>query len=76
MLIDSCIGLTSVAGRAIRLDLGLRIAYAMAKAGVEPTEVTKLVQLKGKRIALENGNDSNKGLQNQYESLLSVDCTK
>jgi len=40
MLIDSGIGLMSVAGRAIRLDLGLRIAYAMAKAGVEPTEVT------------------------------------
>ena len=69
-------GLMSVAGRAIRPDLGLRIAYAMTKAGVEPTEVTLNSYNSGKRIALENGNNSNKGLQNQYESLLAVECTK
>ena len=69
-------GLMSVAGRAIRPDLGLRIAYAMIKAGVEPTEVTLNSYNSGKRIALENGNNSNKGLQNQYESLLAVECTK
>ncbi|KAL7549580.1 hypothetical protein ACHAWF_012846 [Thalassiosira exigua] len=69
-------GLMHVCGRAVRPDVATRIAYAMNKAGVEPTEVTLNSYLAGKRGALD-GNDA-KGaiLRDQYESLLSVECTK
>jgi hypothetical protein len=70
-------GLMHVCGRAIRPDIATRIAYAMNKAGVEPTEVTLNSYLAGKRVAL-GGNEDGKsmGLMNQYETLLSVECTK
>lgn len=70
-------GLMHVCGRAIRPDVATRIAYAMGKAGVEPTEVTLNSYLAGKRMALEGIDDGkNLVLRNQYESLLSVECTK
>ncbi len=70
-------GLVHVCGRAIRPDIATRIAYAMNKAGVEPNEVTLNSYLAGKRIAL-GGNEDGKSmsLTNQYETLLSVECTK
>jgi len=71
-------GLMHVSGRAVRPDIALRVAYAMNKSGVKPTEITLNSYHAGKRITLEGSNDSNKniGLRNQYESLLSVECTK
>jgi len=70
-------GLMHVCGRAIRPDVATRIAYAMNKAGVEPTEVTLNSYLAGKRVALDGNDDGkNLGLRNQYESILSVECTK
>lgn len=70
-------GLMHVCGRAIRPDVATRIAYAMQKAGVEPTEVTLNSYHAGKRVALDGNDDGkNSGLRNQYESILAVECTK
>ncbi|KAL3760498.1 hypothetical protein ACHAWU_001833 [Discostella pseudostelligera] len=70
-------GLMYVCGRAIRPDIATRIAYAMNKAGVEPTEVTLNSYLAGKRVALDGIEDGKSmSLMNQYETLLSVECTK
>lgn len=70
-------GLMHVCGSAIRPDVATRIAYAMTKAGVEPSEVTLNSYHAGKRVALGGKDDGkNMGLRNQYESLLSVECTK
>ncbi|KAL3808692.1 hypothetical protein ACHAXA_000178 [Cyclostephanos tholiformis] len=70
-------GLLHVCGRAIRPDIATRIAYAMKKSGYEPTEVSLNSYLAGKRMALD-GSDGvkNMGLSNQYESALSLECTK
>ena len=60
-------------------DIGVRVAYAMNKAGVEPTEVSLNCYKSGKRVALEGMTGISKralGLTNQYENLLSVECTK
>jgi hypothetical protein len=72
-------GLMHVCGRALRPDIGVRVAYAMNKAGVEPTEVSLNCYKSGKRVALEGVTGISKralGLTNQYENLLSVECTK
>ncbi|KAL7427722.1 hypothetical protein ACHAXH_000681 [Discostella pseudostelligera] len=70
-------GLMHVCGRAIRPDIATRIAYAMSKAGVEPTEVALNSYLAGKRVALDGIEDGKSmSLMNQYETLLSVECTK
>ena len=72
-------GLMHVCGRALRPDIATRIAYAMNKAGVEPTEVSLNCYMSGKRVAMEVKTDNGKkglGLTNQYENLLSVECTK
>jgi len=70
-------GLMYTAGRAVRPDVGLRIAYAMAKAGVDPTEVSLNSYLAGKRTTLNGASEEkNLGLRRQYESLLTVECTK
>ena len=70
-------GLMHVCGRAFRPDVALRIVYAMNKAGVEPTETSLNCYYAGKRLTMEEKNDSSKlGLRDQYESLLSVECTK
>jgi hypothetical protein len=70
-------GLMHVCGRSIRPDIATRIAYAMKKSGYEPTEVSLNSYLAGKRITL-NGSDGDKNiaLSNQYESALSLECTK
>jgi hypothetical protein len=76
-IISAYNGLMHVCGRAIRPDIATRIAYAMNKAGVEPTEVTLNSYLAGKRITLGGTEDGKSmGLTNQYETLLSVECTK
>ena len=76
-IISAYNGLMHVCGRAIRPDIATRIAYAMNKAGVEPTEVTLNSYLAGKRITLGGTEDGKSmGLTNQYEALLSVECTK
>eukprot|EP00985_Skeletonema_marinoi_P003042 scaffold1267_cov117-Skeletonema_marinoi.AAC.2 len=72
-------GLMHVCGRALRPDIATRIAYAMNKAGVEPTEVSLNCYMSGKRVAMEGKTGNSKkglGLTNQYENLLSVECTK
>jgi pentatricopeptide repeat protein len=69
-------GVAHVCGRALRPDIALRTAYAMNKAGVEPTEVTLNSYKSGKRVAMEKGIVDRLGLKNQYETLLSVECTK
>lgn len=75
-------GLMHVCGRAIRPDAATRIAYAMNKANVEPTEVTLNSYFAGKRVTMDGNDDNaiatkkNLRLENQYESLLSVECTK
>jgi len=72
-------GLMHVCGRALCPDIATRIAYAMNKAGVEPTEVSLNCYKSGKRVAMEGKTGSSKralGLTNQYENLLSVECTK
>ncbi|KAL7534871.1 hypothetical protein ACHAXR_006141 [Thalassiosira sp. AJA248-18] len=76
-LIAAYNGLMHVCGRAVRPDVATRIAYAMNKANVEPSEVTLNSYFSGKRVTLDGSdNDINKGLRDQYESLLSVECTK
>ena len=58
-------------------DIATRIAYAMKKSNVEPSEVTLNSYLAGKRVAIDKfGEGKNLRLQNQYESLLSVECLK
>lgn len=70
-------GLMHVCGRAIRPDIATRIAYAMKKSGYEPTEVSLNSYLAGKRMASDgNGGDKNRGLSDQYESALALECTK
>ena len=72
-------GLMHVCGRALRPDIATRIAYAMNKAGVEPTEVSLNCYKSGKRVTMEGKNGNSKkefGLTTQYENLLSVECTK
>ena len=49
----------------------------VAKAGVDPTEVTLNSYLAGKRMTLDGATEEkNLGLRRQYESLLTVECTK
>ncbi|KAL3780889.1 hypothetical protein HJC23_009935 [Cyclotella cryptica] len=70
-------GLMHVCGRANRPDVALRLCYAMSKAGIEPTEANLNSYYGGKRIAM-NGSDGRRrlDLKNQFESLLTVECTK
>jgi len=72
-------GLMHVCGRAIRPDVALRLAYAMQKtAGIEPTETTLNCYFAGKLLALSMTDEFRNFSfsMNQYESLLSVECTK
>lgn len=76
-LIAAYDGLMHVCGRAFRPDVATRITYAMNKAGVEPTEGSLNSYLAGKRVALRRKEEAKFfGLRNQYEALLSVECTK
>lgn len=74
-LIAAYNGLMHVCGRAVRPDIALRIAYAMKKAGVEPTEVSLNCYYAGKRLTLDGG-DGGSFLVRSNEQLLSVECTK
>jgi pentatricopeptide repeat protein len=70
-------GLFHVCGRANRADIALRLCYAMRKAGVEPNEVSLNSYFAGKRIALDGKDGKGRmGLKKQFESLLTVECTK
>jgi pentatricopeptide repeat protein len=76
-LIAAYHGLMHVCGRALRPDVATRIAYAMNKAGVEPTEASLNNYVAGKRVALRGKDDAKSlGLRDQYETLLSVECMK
>jgi hypothetical protein len=67
-------GLIYVAGRAYRPDIALRLVYAMAKEGVEPTEAALNTYNKG---AMERNMDMKKiKFHGQYENLLLIECTK
>jgi hypothetical protein len=73
-LVASYHGLMYVAGRAYRPDIGLRLAYAMVREGVEPTEAALNTYNTGAR---ERQEDLQKvRLHGQYENLLLVECTK
>jgi len=73
-LVASYHGLMYVAGRAYRPDIALRLAYAMVREGVEPTEAALNTYNSGAR---ERQEDSQKvRLHGQYENLLLVECTK
>ena len=67
-------GLMHVAGKAYRPDIALRIAYAMGKEGVEPTEAALNTYNAGAR--LRRPNKDKVRLHSQYENLLLVECTK
>jgi len=78
-LIAAYNGLMHVCGRALRPDVATRIAYAMNKANVEPAEATLRSYYAGKRVALGGNDDDdakNLGFRKQYETLLTVECTK
>ncbi len=66
-------GLINVAGKALRPDIALRIIYAMKKEGLEPTEATLNNYKSGSR---ENKREKPIRLNNQYENLLAVECTR
>jgi len=73
-LVASYHGLMYVAGRAYRPDIALRLAYAMAKEGVEPTEAALNTYNAGAREKKEGLEKVR--LHGQYENLLLVECTK
>ena len=73
-LVASYHGLMYVAGRAYRPDIALRLAYAMAKEGVDPTEAALNTYNAGARIRKEGLGKV--PLHGQYENLLLVECTK
>lgn len=72
-------GLFNVAGQAGRPDIGLRLAYAMRKEGIEPTETALNCYNTGVRLrdTLEKSGKRKKiRMMNQYQSLLAIECTK
>ena len=74
-------GLFHVAGRAERPDIALRLVYAMNKEGIEPTETTLNSYKNGKRARASMKTNKSQNfflgrLTNQYESLLTIECTK
>jgi len=66
-------GIIHVAGTAGRPDIALRIAYAMKKEGLEPTELTLNSYKTGAR---NNELSESIRLNKQYENLLTIECTK
>ena len=80
-------GLLHVSGRAGRPDVALRLAYAMGKEGLEPSESALNCYNAGKRIreTAAAGGRAGRGerddvvrlrMEDQYESLLMIECTK
>jgi len=72
-------GLFHVAGRAGRADIALRLAYAMNKDGIEPTETAINCYNAGSRRRMTVGGGSGKNIpmmMKQYENLLAIECTK
>ena len=72
-LIASYHGLMHVAGKALRPDIALRIAYAMTKEGLEPTEATLNAYNAGAR--LRDMDLEKVRLHTQYEKLLLIECS-
>jgi pentatricopeptide repeat protein len=72
-LIASYHGLVHVAGKAGRPDIALRIAYAMKKEGYEPHECTLNSYKTG---SIGNKFEKTIRLNEQYENLLTIECTK
>ena len=76
-------GLLHVCGRAGCPDIALRLVYAMSKEGVEPNETSLNSYNAGKKIReISTGQGDEKqgairrAITNQYETLLTVECTK
>ncbi len=67
-------GLLYVSGQAYRPDIALRLVYAMAKDGVEPTEASLNCYNAGARK--KNPEKNKIRLHSQYENMLMVECTK
>ena len=67
-------GLMTVCGRAGRPDIAVRLTYAMAKEGAEPTETALQCYAAGKREAQPDF--SQVAFARQFESVLTVECTK
>ena len=66
-------GEVEVAGKAYRPDIALRIAYAMTKEGLEPTEAALNAYNAGARL---RAMDLEKvRLHSQYEKLLLIECS-
>lgn len=73
-LIAAYHGLLYVSGKSYRPDIALRIAYAMTKEGVEPTEASINAYNAGSRLT-KTGKEKIR-FHGQYENLLLVECTK
>jgi len=77
-------GLFTVCGRGGRPDIAVRLAYAMRKEGIEPSETALNCYLSGKRRrhkdwTLKNGEfpvPSLIVLEKQHESMLIVECSQ
>ena len=74
-LLASYHGLLHVCGRALRPDIAVRIVYAMGKENVPVNEMALKCYLSGKRRRPDGGH-SNLAFSQQYEDILSVECTR
>ncbi|GFH47783.1 hypothetical protein CTEN210_04258 [Chaetoceros tenuissimus] len=72
-LIAAYHGLMHVAGKAYRPDIALRIAYAMTKEGLEPTEAALNAYNAG--VRLRDMDLEKVRLHTQYEKLLLIECS-
>ena len=69
-------GLVYVSGRAGRPDIALRLTYAMVKDGLEPKEMTLNCYNSGARIRKSSGFSEVIRMGDQYETLLTIECSK
>ena len=69
-------GLVYVSGRAGRPDIALRLTFAMMKDGIEPKEMTLNCYNSGARIRKSFGLSEVIRMMDQYENLLTIECTK
>ena len=74
-------GLMTVCGRAGRPDIAVRLTYAMTKDGIDPNETFLQCYESGKKLRegsflIEGLRPKRIPLASQFESILSVECTK
>ena len=72
-LIAAYHGLIHVAGKAQRPDIALRLAYAMQKEDLEPTESTLNSYRTG---TIKSKIENTIRWSNQFENLLTIECSK